>query len=81
MIDAGIGVKVGINLGNYKNLIGSYFTTITCLDAPATFLATISRRQHVCGLAEAVKMAVIKSPRLFQIVARYQLDFSHRACT
>ncbi|KAI3317793.1 3-dehydroquinate synthase-domain-containing protein [Xylariaceae sp. AK1471] len=77
MIDAGIAVKVGVNLGNHKNLLGSYFAPVACLNDPGTFLATLPRRQLSCGLAEAVKVAVIKSPRVFEIIARHLLDFTN----
>jgi 3-dehydroquinate synthetase/threonine dehydrogenase-like Zn-dependent dehydrogenase/nucleoside-diphosphate-sugar epimerase/predicted NBD/HSP70 family sugar kinase len=79
MIDAGIAVKVGVNLEHHKNLLGTYFAPIACLNAPSNFLATLPRRQLACGLAEAMKIAVIKSPRLFEIIERHRLDFSDRA--
>jgi len=71
MIDAGIGAKVGVNFGNHKSLVGHYYAPVACLNDPEKFLATLPRREFVCGLAEAVKMALLASPRLFEAIINY----------
>ena len=81
IIDAGVGVKVGVNLGDHKNIIGRYFAPIACLYDPGTFLVTLPRREFACGLAEAIKMAVLKSPHLFDLIERYHRNIEYNAHT
>lgn len=69
MIDAGIAVKVGVNLGDHKNFIGRYHAPVACLNDPATFLPTLPPREFSSGLAEAIKMALLKSSHLFHLIA------------
>ena len=71
IIDAGVGVKVGVNFGDHKNFLGRYFAPVACLNDPATFLVALPQREFACGLAEAIKMAVLKSPRLFELIGGY----------
>ncbi len=42
MIDAGVGVKVGVNFGDHKSIIRRYFAPIACLNDPVTFLVMLS---------------------------------------
>ena len=74
MIDAGVGAKVGVNFKSSKSLIGGYFPPVACLNDPVSFLIRLPRRQFACGLAEAIKMAIMKSSRLFEVIERYQRD-------
>jgi 3-dehydroquinate synthase len=64
MIDAGIGVKNGINFGGSKSLLGAFSTPEACIIDPS-FLATLPRRHLQCGLAESIKIATMCSPELF----------------
>lgn len=63
--DAGIGVKNGINGFGVKNLIGCFaapFGVISDFD----FLDTLDVRDKRAGLAEAVKVALIRDPDFFK---------------
>lgn len=64
MIDAGIGVKNGINFGGSKSLIGTFTAPEACIIDP-TFLSTLPLRHLQCGLAESIKIATMCSPELF----------------
>jgi 3-dehydroquinate synthase len=64
MIDAGIGVKNGINFGGSKSLLGTFSSPEACIIDPS-FLATLPRRHLQCGLAESTKIAIMCSPDLF----------------
>lgn len=64
MIDAGIGVKNGINFGGSKSLLGTFSAPEACIIDPS-FLATLPRRHLQCGLAESIKIATMCSPELF----------------
>ncbi len=81
MIDAGVGAKVGVNFGNHKSLIGRYFPPIACLNDPETFLVALPRREFACGLAEASKMAILKSPRLFEVIEKYHRNVEYNTYT
>ncbi|MEW6562037.1 MAG: 3-dehydroquinate synthase [Pseudomonadota bacterium] len=63
--DAGVGVKNGINRFGVKNLIGSFaapFAVISDFD----FLSTLEVRDRRAGLAEAVKVALIRDGDFFR---------------
>lgn len=64
-IDAGIGVKTGINYNQHKNRLGTYYASSTVLIDPV-FLSTIEQRHVTNGVAEIIKMAIIKDVDLFE---------------
>ena len=67
LVDAGVGVKTGINFNEQKNRLGTYSAAdLTLLDP--SFLATLSRRHVANGLAEILKIALIKDRGLFDIL-------------
>lgn len=46
LVDAGVGVKTGVNFNGHKNRLGTYFpASLTLLDR--SFLATVDRRRHI----------------------------------
>ncbi len=68
MLDAAIGGKTGVNLDGGKNLIGSFHQPRGVL-CDLDVLVTLPPREHVSGLAEAVKSAVIADRALFERIA------------
>ncbi|MEE1756455.1 sedoheptulose 7-phosphate cyclase [Streptomyces sp. SP18CS02] len=66
-IDAGIGVKTGINYGHHKNRLGTYFAPELALIDP-DFLRTIEPRHVANGMAEIIKMALVKDVSLFELL-------------
>ena len=62
--DSGIGVKNGINYFSKKNYLGS-FTPPEAVWNDVRFLATLSDRDKRAGLAEAIKVALIKDGAFF----------------
>ncbi|MEU7722208.1 sedoheptulose 7-phosphate cyclase [Streptomyces tibetensis] len=66
-IDAGIGVKTGVNHGTHKNRLGTYYAPETALIDPE-FLTTVEPRHIVNGLAEIIKMALVKDAVLFELL-------------
>ena len=67
LVDAGIGVKVGVNYGNRKNLIGGYQAPLaTILDR--SFLRTLPARHIRNGMAEIIKIAIACDSRLFELL-------------
>lgn len=70
LIDAGIGIKTGINFDAHKNRIGSYFAPQRAyLDTH--FLRTLDDRHVANGIAEIIKMAIIKDGRLFELLEQH----------
>jgi len=66
--DGGVGVKTGVNLGDVKNLIGTFappFAVVNDLD----FLRTLPRDVMLDGVAEAFKVAIIKDAAFFDFLA------------
>jgi len=62
--DSGVGVKNGVNAFGIKNFLGTFappFAVLNDLD----FLATLERRDKIAGLAEAVKVALIRDKAFF----------------
>jgi 3-dehydroquinate synthase len=61
--DAGIGGKTGVNLAEGKNLVGAYHHPLAVYSDPEA-LRTLTPRAFRSGLAEVVKMGVIRRPEL-----------------
>ncbi|QAZ68103.1 3-dehydroquinate synthase [Solidesulfovibrio carbinolicus] len=62
--DAGVGVKNGINYFGRKNYIGAFAPPYAVVSDHA-LLATLPRRDVLAGLAEAVKVALVRDPLFF----------------
>lgn len=62
--DAGVGVKNGINVLGRKNFIGTFAPPFAVINDFA-FLDTLPPRELRAGMAEAVKVALIKDGSFF----------------
>ncbi len=69
MIDAGVGLKVGVNLAGKKNLLGAFYPPVACLN-DIGFLEHLPEVEVRCGLAEAIKIAVVCDRALFWLIER-----------
>lgn len=70
IVDASVGSKVGVNHLGRRNRIGAYYPPIaTYIDKK--FIKTQSEREIVNGIAEIFKLAVIKSPELFDLLEEH----------
>ncbi len=65
-VDSSIGGKTAVNLAGIKNIIGAFYQPKAVLIDPDT-LSTLSDRQIVNGLMEAVKMGATNDSELFDI--------------
>jgi 3-dehydroquinate synthase len=65
--DSAVGVKNGINLYGKKNYLGTFAPPFAVINDFA-FLTTLLDRDWRSGLSEAVKVALIKDPALFEIL-------------
>jgi 3-dehydroquinate synthase len=72
MVDASIGGKNGIDVGSFKNLIGTIRQPDFILH-DYRFLSTLPEREWSNGFAEIIKHAAIGDPVLFKELHRYTL--------
>ena len=76
-VDSSVGGKVGINLSEGKNLIGSFHHPILVL-TDISVLYTLPHREFLCGLAEIMKYGLIFNKKLFEQIDaffyRYSID-------
>jgi len=70
MVDSGLGGKTGADLPEGKNLIGAFHPPSLVL-ADTSVLATLPVRELRCGLAEAIKHAVIADPCLLASLPQF----------
>ncbi|MDT3399396.1 sedoheptulose 7-phosphate cyclase [Streptomyces sp. B1866] len=70
LVDAGVGAKTGVNFGPHKNRLGTYHPAEATLLDPA-FLATLDRRHVANGMAEILKIGLVKDRRLFDLLDRH----------
>lgn len=67
LVDAGVGVKTGVNYGAGKNRLGTYAPALATF-VDRAFLHTLDTRHMSNGFAEILKMALIKSVELFELL-------------
>jgi 3-dehydroquinate synthase len=87
--DSGVGVKNGVNAFGSKNFLGT-FVPPSAVVSDALFLERLPRREAIAGLAEAVKVALIRDPAFFDwmeanaralaVCELEALDFAIRRC-
>ena len=65
-VDSSIGGKTAVNLAGIKNIIGAFYQPKAVLIDPDT-LNTLSERQIVNGLVEAIKMGATNDKELFDL--------------
>ncbi|KAH8047706.1 shikimate 3-dehydrogenase [Aureococcus anophagefferens] len=66
-VSASIGAKSGVNFMGSKNRLGAYVPPVAAL-LDRAFLATEEPRAVASGVSEMMKMALMKSPRLFELL-------------
>ncbi len=67
--DSGVGVKNGVNLQGQKNFVGTFappFAVLNDLD----FIFSLQPRDKIAGMAEAVKVALIRDAAFFSWIER-----------
>lgn len=75
--DSGMGVKNGVNYRGKKNFIGTFSPPVAVFNDRA-FLPTLSDRQWLAGIAEAVKVALIKDREFFEWMAMHSYELRKR---
>jgi 3-dehydroquinate synthase len=69
-IDSAISLKTAVNIGPWKNAAGVFYPREAVLCDP-TMLATLDRGSLLGGIAELVKLAIVRSSELFTILEHY----------
>lgn len=70
MVDAAIGGKNGVDVGIYKNMVGTVYQPAFIL-FDYGFLETLPVEEWINGFAEIIKHACIKDRLLFEMMERY----------
>ncbi len=66
-VDSSIGGKTGINLDDYKNILGAFYQPSKILIS-ANFIKTLPLREIKCGIGEIIKTALI-SQKVFEYLS------------
>jgi 3-dehydroquinate synthase len=67
--DSGVGVKNGINAFEKKNFIGTFRPPYAVIN-DMEFLTTLRMRDWRAGIAEAIKVALIKDKKFFDLIRK-----------
>ena len=62
--DSGVGVKNGVNLQGVKNFVGTFAPPFAVLN-DLEFILSLPERDKIAGMAEAVKVALIRDAEFF----------------
>ncbi len=68
--DSGVGVKNGVNLQGVKNFVGTFAPPFAVLN-DLEFILTLPERDKIAGMAEAVKVALIRDAGFFGWIERH----------
>lgn len=75
MVDAAVGGKNGVDVGPYKNMVGTVYQPDLLL-FDYSFLYSLPHAEWVNGFAEIIKHACIKDAALFKMLQQHQVaDF------
>lgn len=73
--DSGVGVKNGVNLLGVKNFVGTFAPPFAVLN-DHDFIDSLPERDKVAGMAEAVKVALIRDGEFFGWLERHMDDLA-----
>ncbi|MBR2352055.1 MAG: 3-dehydroquinate synthase [Alistipes sp.] len=71
--DASVGGKNGVNLGGFKNMVGT-FSQPRFVVCDARLLSTLPDREFRAGLAEVIKSAILGDAGLFALLERASFE-------
>jgi len=68
--DSGVGVKNGVNLHGVKNFVGTFAPPFAVLN-DLRFIISLPERDKIAGMAEAVKVSLIRDAEFFTWIERH----------
>ncbi len=66
-VDSSVGGKTGINFGNTKNVIGSFYQPELVL-IDTNFFLTLNEDERLCGLGEIIKYAFLINAKFYNYI-------------
>jgi 3-dehydroquinate synthase len=75
--DSGVGVKNSINFHGKKNFLGTFAPPVAVFN-DLTFLRSLDDRDWRSGIAEALKVALIKDVSFFEWLEEHAVSLAHR---
>ena len=72
-VDASIGGKNGVNIGGFKNMVGT-FSQPKFVICDVSLFNSLPKREFRAGVAEIIKSAIIADGELFEILEGVSLD-------
>lgn len=75
--DAAVGVKNGINTFGKKNFLGTFAPPFAIIN-DSSFLHTLKQRDWISGIAEAVKVALVKDKDFFDYIDQHAVKLKAR---
>lgn len=72
-VDAAIGGKCAINVGGYKNMVGSFAPAEFVL-CDAELLTTLPEREFRAGIAEVIKSGIVGDEELFAMLEKQTFE-------
>lgn len=73
--DSGVGVKNGVNLQGVKNFVGTFAPPFAVLN-DLEFVLKLPERDKIAGMAEAVKVSLIRDAEFFTWIERHMDDLA-----
>jgi 3-dehydroquinate synthase len=73
--DSGVGVKNGVNLQGVKNFVGTFAPPFAVLN-DLEFVLRLPERDKIAGMAEAVKVSLIRDAEFFAWIERRMDDLA-----
>lgn len=73
--DSGVGVKNGVNLNGMKNFVGTFAPPFAVLN-DLNLIDVLPTRDKIAGMAEAVKVALIRDREFYQWLERHADDLT-----
>jgi 3-dehydroquinate synthetase/nucleoside-diphosphate-sugar epimerase/predicted NBD/HSP70 family sugar kinase/MoaA/NifB/PqqE/SkfB family radical SAM enzyme/adenine/guanine phosphoribosyltransferase-like PRPP-binding protein len=70
IVDAAVGVKVGIDYNGSKNFLGAFYPPKYVI-SDTGFLRTLPEREMRSGIAEIIKVAIISNSELFETLEQH----------
>jgi 3-dehydroquinate synthase len=73
--DSGVGVKNGVNLHGVKNFVGTFSPPFAVIN-DIRFVMSLPERDKIAGMAEAVKVSLIRDAEFFHWIEQHQDDLA-----